>query len=70
MLPYFKFRLPVLNKLVPACKLFRAFSKENACMSLQAGTESCYCHKQQLLQHTPRSQLERSISKEMRGLHL
>ena len=29
MAHYFKFRLPVLNKVVRACKLFRAFSKES-----------------------------------------
>lgn len=39
MVHYFKFRLHVLNKLVPACKLFRAFSKENDCLPEPAGRD-------------------------------
>lgn len=39
MVHYFKFRLPVLNKLVPACKLFRAFSKENDCLPEPSGRD-------------------------------
>lgn len=39
MVRYFKFRLPVLNKLVPACKLFRAFSKESDCLPEPSGRD-------------------------------
>lgn len=73
MAHYFKFRLPVLNKLVPACELFRAFPKDSDFPPEPPG------RGRKLL--LPRAALtsartmnptwkERGTSPEMRGLHL
>jgi len=70
---YFKFRLPILNTLVPACELSRAFLKKSDFPPEPSGRE-----RKLLLPRAAPSSVhtmdpiwkERALFTEVRGLHL